>query len=183
MICNEGLSGQTGTQCHAMTVKQKLSASLEDYIETIYLLGSGGEEVRPKDIIARLGVTGPSVTEALRLLSEKKLVHYIPYGAVTLTEQGHCIAQEVYHRHKTLKRFFVEILGIDETVAEKGACEMEHVASPNLVYRLVLYTSFVQKNLCENPQGVVERFKQFVEQRESQTHSRQMKDDDGSEPK
>jgi DtxR family Mn-dependent transcriptional regulator len=164
-----------------MTAAQKLSASLEDYIEAIYLLGGDETEVRPKEIIARMGVTGPSVTEALRLLSDKDLIHYVPYGAVTLTDAGKSVAQGVYHRHKTLKRFFVEILGIDEADAEKGACEMEHVANPDLVYRLVLYTRFVQKNLCDNPQGIVSQFKQFVEQREKNTCRRQIQDEDGTE--
>nr|WP_320012561.1 metal-dependent transcriptional regulator [uncultured Desulfobulbus sp.] len=163
-----------------MTARQKLSASLEDYIEAIYLLGGSETEVRPKEIVARMGVTGPSVTEALRLLSEKNLVHYVPYGAVTLTDAGKSVAQGVYHRHKTLKRFFVEILGIDEADAEKGACEMEHVASQDLVYRLVLFTSFVQKNLCENPQGGVERFKEFMEQRETNTYHHRQQDDNGT---
>ncbi len=50
-----------------MIGNETLSASLEDYIETIYLIGSENNSVRPKEIIARLGVTGPSVTEALHL--------------------------------------------------------------------------------------------------------------------
>lgn len=149
-----------------MTAREVLSASLEDYIEAIYLLERDGASVRPKEIIARLGVTGPSVTEALHLLKDKNLVSYVPYGPITLTARGEQVAQAVYHRHETLKRFFMEVLGLEEALAEEGACKMEHSASADLIRRVVLYTRFVKENQGDADGGAVERFQRYLRQYE-----------------
>ena len=93
-----------------------------------------------------LGVSGPSVTEALQVLSEKGLVHYEPYGPITLTPKGEAAARDVLYRHGALKDFFVSVLGIDEKTADEGACKMEHAASPKIIERLVKYTRYHWKN-------------------------------------
>ncbi len=152
-----------------MTTKEALSASLEDYIEAIYLLGRDGNSVRPKEIIARLGVTGPSVTEALHLLKDKKLIGYVPYGPIRLTAMGEEVAQDVYHRHETLKQFFTEVLGLEEQLAEEGACKMEHLASADLIRRVVLYTRIVKEEHNDPQAGVVERFKRYLQQQEQRS--------------
>ena len=36
----------------------------------------------------------------------------------------------VVFRHLTLTRFINEVLGVDETIAEKDACRIEHIISP-----------------------------------------------------
>ena len=141
-----------------------LSPSLEDYLETVYLLGRDGSSVRPKEIITRLGVTGPSVTEALHALTGKNLINYTPYGTITLTHHGERVAREIYHRHATLKRFFVEVLGIDEQLAEEGACKMEHSATADLIRRLVIYTRFTKTAPDDHQQNVAESFKQYLQQ-------------------
>ena len=56
-----------------MTDPQQLSASLEDYIEAIYHIITEKQVARGKDISARLAVSGASVTEALRALSQEGL--------------------------------------------------------------------------------------------------------------
>ncbi len=147
-----------------MTAGTSLSSSLEDYLEAIYLQGLAGVPVRPKELITRLGVTGPSVTEALHVLTEKKLINYIPYGPITLTSNGETAAREIYHRHETLKRFFIEILGVEEELAEESACKLEHSTSTNLIRRLVLYTRFAREDLGSGQLGVAERFQQYLQQ-------------------
>ena len=44
---------------------------------------------------------------------------------VYLTDKGYSIARQFYDRYKTLKGFLVQ-LGVDETIAAKDACKMEH---------------------------------------------------------
>ncbi len=61
-----------------MAETQQLSASLEDYIETIYHIITEKQVARGKDISARLSVSGASVTEALRALSRRGLINYAP---------------------------------------------------------------------------------------------------------
>ncbi len=127
-----------------MKQTQQLSASLEDYIEAIYHIIAEKQVARGKDIVARLGVRGASVTEALRSLSKKGLINYAPYEVITLTEEGKATAEDVVRRHNALKKFFVEVLAIDETIAEQGACKIEHTAPPEVINRMVNFIRFLE---------------------------------------
>ena len=121
-----------------------LSASLEDYIEAIYHIIAEKQVARGKDITARLGVSGASVTEALRSLSRKGLINYAPYEVITLTDSGRTTAEDVVRRHTALKRFFVEVLAIDEEIAEDAACRVEHAAPPEVIERMVSFIRFLE---------------------------------------
>ncbi len=121
-----------------------LSASLEDYIEAIYHIITKNQVARSKDIAARLNVSRASVTEALRTLSKKGLIHYAPYEPITLTRCGKETAEDVIFRHEALKRFFIEVLAIDAKTAEEGACKVEHAAPPEVIARMISFIDFLQ---------------------------------------
>lgn len=127
-----------------MESTQQLSASLEDYIEAIYHIIAEKQVARGKDITARLGVSGASVTEALRSLSKKGLINYAPYEVITMTEEGRLAAEDVVRRHTALKKFFVEVLAINEATAELGACRIEHTAPPEIINRMVNFIKFLE---------------------------------------
>lgn len=128
-----------------MKNKQALSASLEDYMEAIYHIIDEKLVARSKEIAARLDVSRASVTEALRALSKKGLINYAPYEAITMTEKGRKVAEDVIFRHETLKRFFVEVLALDEGIAEEGACRIEHAAPPEIITRMISFIDFMQR--------------------------------------
>jgi len=152
-----------------------VSASLEDYLETIYNLIQKKRVARGKDISNQLGVTNASVTGALHALSEKKLIHYAPYEFVTLTAEGERIAAGVADRHGTLKEFFESVLGLDEKEASENACRVEHAISEKLQKRLTLLMKFFR--VCPRAgTGWLERFSVFCGQageRESEEECRQ----------
>ena len=135
-----------------------LSASLEDYIEAIYHIVEEKLVARSKDIAARLDVSRASVTEALRALAKKELINYAPYEAITMTEQGRKIAEDVIHRHNSLKRFFIEVLVINETTAEEAACKIEHSAPPEVIAQMIDFMKFLQ--VC--PRGGDDLLKGFA---------------------
>ena len=136
-----------------------LSASLEDYIEAIYHIVEEKLVARSKDIASRLGVSRASVTGALRALAKKELINYAPYEAITMTEEGEKIAEDVIYRHETLKRFFVEVLSIDAKVAEEAACKIEHAAPPVVISRMIEFIKFLQ--IC--PRGGEDLLKGFAD--------------------
>ncbi len=142
-----------------MSNPPKLSASLEDYIEAIYHIIAQKKVARGKDITARLGVSGASVTEALRALSRKGLINYAPYEVITMTQAGVEVAEDVVHRHQALKKFFTQVLAIDEATAEQGACRIEHTAPPEIIERMVSFARFIE--LC--PRGGDELIQGFVD--------------------
>ena len=119
----------------------QLSASLEDYLETIFCIVSEKGGVRAKDIAHRLGVKAGSVTGALQALSEKKLVNYTPYEVITMTSEGLQKARQIIRRHEVLKEFFVDVLGVDEKIADEGACKLEH-GIPKIIFERL--TEFVE---------------------------------------
>ncbi len=139
---------------------EKLSASLEDYLEAIYHIIDESQVARSKDIADRLGVARPSVTGALKVLSEKGLVNYKPYGFVTLTDKGMKRATVICNKHKVIESFFVDILDVDVVTAERVACEVEHSVGPKIVSRLASLAEFVKSN----DDGIFfEKFKKFHE--------------------
>jgi DtxR family Mn-dependent transcriptional regulator len=121
-----------------------LTASMEDYLEAILVIGLEKRVPRVKDIAKSLGVKTSSVVNALKILSEKELVHQEPYGYIELTQKGILAAKEIYERHKTLHKFFHEILGVDSGVAEKDACEIEHHIHPKTLNRVLQFIKFVE---------------------------------------
>lgn len=127
-----------------MTAVETISASLEDYLEAIYQIISEKSAVRPRDIAKRLNITYPSVTGALKLLAEKRLINYTPYDFITLTEEGKTIAKDVIRRHEILRDFFVEVLAVPYDEADKAACQMEHSIPKELVERFVKFIEFVE---------------------------------------
>jgi DtxR family Mn-dependent transcriptional regulator len=127
-----------------MARAEKLSASLEDYLEAIFWIIQSKGASRAKDIAERLGVKASSVTGALQALKEKKYVNYVPYDIVTLTARGLKIAEKVVRRHQILQEFFVEVLGIDADIADEGACKLEHGIPLPIVEKLVDFMEFVE---------------------------------------
>ena len=128
---------------------EPLSASLEDYMEAIYHVVEEKRAARPKDISNRLNVSSSSVTGALRALASRELINYAPYDVVTLTDEGHQVAQEIVRRHEALQDFFVKVLSVSEDLAANAACEMEHAVPRELLERFIRFVDFV--DMC--PRG------------------------------
>jgi DtxR family Mn-dependent transcriptional regulator len=140
----------------------KLSASLEDYLEAIFNLSSENKVARSKDIAELLGVSRASVTGALRTLSVRGLVNYKPYGFATLTEAGAEAAGRIVKRHNIIKSFFVDVLGVEDAVAQDAACRAEHALGPAIINRLLRFIEFVDSG--SKSANLTKRFKRFCEE-------------------
>jgi len=121
-----------------------LSASLEDYLEVIFWTVAAEGAARAKDIAKQLKVKASSVTGALQVLAEKEYIHYRPYEAVTLTREGFDEAARVVQRHRILREFFTQVLGIDDGVGEQRACRLEHGIGDDIAERLAVLLEFVR---------------------------------------
>lgn len=123
----------------------ELSASLEDYLETIFFLSREEGKARPKEIALRMKVRAASVTGALKSLAEKGLINYAPYSSVTLTERGRDIAGGIAVKHESLLHFFTQVLGVEAAEAEEFACSMEHTIPDHILQRLVRFAEYTEK--------------------------------------
>lgn len=121
---------------------QNLTPNLEDYLEAIYNIEQKYNAARVRDIASRLNVRAASVTGALKSLSEKGFINYTPYQYITLTKRGKIQAREIAQKHKLIKRFFIDVLAIDEEVADYGACGTEHRIPKVIIDRMVDFTNF-----------------------------------------
>ena len=147
-----------------MVTKQikKLSASLEDYLETIYNLSQQRRVARSKDIAEVLGVSKASVTGALRILTEKKLINYKPYGFATLTESGQVVASTIVEKHNVIQSFFVDVLGVNKENAQQAACGAEHALGTGIVDKLLHFTEYIE--YCrENGYDTADEFRKFCD--------------------
>ncbi len=124
--------------------QSELSSSMEDYLETIYLQDLEGHTAKVKDIADAMGVSKPSVTEALSVLQDRGLVHHQKYGDVELTERGRSTASQIYYRHQLLFNFFHSILNVPKELAEDDACKIEHLISETSVNHIITFNKFVE---------------------------------------
>ncbi|MCP4376806.1 MAG: metal-dependent transcriptional regulator [bacterium] len=123
---------------------EKLSPSLEDYLEAVLILVRRGRVARVRDIAAHLGVGKSSVTGAVKTLAKRGMVNYEPYQFITLTDSGREMAEDISHRHILLREFLSDVLGLDEDVSEANACRMEHAVDAELLERLSKFSAFVR---------------------------------------
>ena len=106
------------------------TATLEEYLETIYKLSERGP-VRPGQIAEALAVSAPTVTATLGRLGDRGFVER-PDGAVSLTLTGRQVALDIVRRHRLAERFLVDALGLAWDEVHEEACQLEHALSPRV---------------------------------------------------
>lgn len=131
----------TGKRIEMENKKHNITASAEDYLETVFILSVENPEnpVRVTDIARSLGVSKPSVTHAVAQLREKGLLRHEAYGGIFLTPAGESHAANVLRRHKMIRRFLLDTLGVSEAHAETDACRMEHILSAETMEKMYEY--------------------------------------------
>ncbi|MBE5923304.1 MAG: metal-dependent transcriptional regulator [Lachnospiraceae bacterium] len=106
----------------------EINESAEDYLETILILSKKLPVVRGVDIATEMGFKKSSVSIAMKNLREKGHIVVSDAGYITLTKTGKEIADMIYERHETFRKWLIN-MGVDETVAAEDACKMEHAIS------------------------------------------------------
>ena len=114
----------------------ELSESLEDYLLAISELSDMNVPVQSGRVAERVGVSTASVTHAFRALKKRGLIDYERYQAVSLTDSGVTTAKHIAWRKNTLRRFFSDVLELNDDEADQNAHRMEHVITENAVEKL-----------------------------------------------
>jgi len=137
-----------------MKVKSELTASLGNYLTTIYEIVKTQKAARAKDISTALGIGASSVSEALRNLADKKYINYEPYGIVTLSAKGKKIAVELIKRHEIICGFLRDVLLIDEEIVDANASKIEYGVSGEVLEKFVRFLTFMQSCSCKEPKWI-----------------------------
>lgn len=109
----------------------------ENYLKAIYHLSDQSNSGVSTNAIAEVTNTkAASVTDMLKKLADKKLINYIKYQGVTLTEVGLKAALNIIRKHRLWEVFLVEKLGFKWDEVHDIAEELEHINSAVLIERL-----------------------------------------------
>ncbi len=100
----------------------------EDYVELIADLIDEKGEARVVDLAQRLGVTKPTVNNAIQRLQRDGFVSSAPYRAIFLTDKGRALATTSRERHRIVREFLIA-LGVDAEMADADAEGIEHHVS------------------------------------------------------
>jgi DtxR family Mn-dependent transcriptional regulator len=110
--------------------------STEDYVKAIYRLEREGEKVTTSALAGRLQLADASVTDMVKKLSGKGLLHYKRYQGVGLTARGKHVALKIVRRHRLWEMYLVKFLGFSWDQVHDEAERLEHVTSDELERRL-----------------------------------------------
>ncbi len=115
----------------------------ENYIKAIYKLSANDrQEVNTNAIADSLETKAASVTDMLRKLSGKNLVHYVKYKGVSLTEEGERVALQIIRKHRLWEVFLVDKLRFNWDEVHEVAEQLEHIQCDLLVQRLDEFLEF-----------------------------------------
>lgn len=127
-----------------------MTLSEENYLKAIYHLTTLGDaEVSTNAIAEKIETKASSVTDMLRKLAEKELIHYKKYQGVSLTQTGRLAAKMIVRKHRLWEVFLVEKLAFAWDEVHDIAEQLEHIQSPELVDRLDDFLG----NPTEDPHG------------------------------
>ena len=117
-----------------------ITSGLEDYLELIHDTISQNKEIKAIDIANKFNISRPSVSEALIRLADMDLIIYEGRKGIKITSKGIEEAKKIANKHKILSDFFTKILQINESLASKNACKIEHVIDDEVIEKIKEYT-------------------------------------------
>ena len=120
-----------------MKTEEPLSATVEEYLETIYNMNMEGEVVIGARLAEKFRVAPPTVTEMLKRLMRDGYVEMDNKRQVSLTEVGNQAAEAVLRRHRLTERFLVDMLGMQWHQVHEEACRLEHFISGAVEARVI----------------------------------------------
>src|SRR5579885_1825782 len=113
------------------------SATVEEYLETIYNMTMEDEIVIGARLAERFNVSPPTVTEMLKRLVKNGYIEMNNKRHVTLTDAGIEAAEAVLRRHRLTERFLVDMLGMQWHEVHEEACRLEHFISGAVEARVI----------------------------------------------
>lgn len=111
------------------TPDSELTHSMVHYLLTIHKLKETKGYARVTDIAKEMGLTKGSVSTALNNLKKRELVVEDDSKFLSLSESGHLEVHSILTSRTLLYYFLKDILGVDDEIAHKDSCLMEHLLS------------------------------------------------------
>lgn len=125
-----------------MRSEEALTATVEEYLETIYNMTAEQEVVIGARLAEKFHVAPPTVTEMLKRLVRDGYVEMDQKRQVSLTQSGYTAAEAVLRRHRLTERFLVDMLGMQWHQVHEEACRLEHFISGAVEARVLASLNF-----------------------------------------
>lgn len=108
-------------------MSEKISATIEDYLITIFTLERDGEPATGVRLAEILGVTSPTVTNTLKRMARDGLIKVNASHLPHLTQEGYAVASSVVRKHMLAEWMLNPLLSWSKLHRE--AHEFEHAMS------------------------------------------------------
>lgn len=118
------------------------SISEENYIKSIYHLQQTDGLVTTNELAGQLQTKPASVTDMLKKLKAKKLLHYERYQGFKLSIEGKKIALGIVRKHRLWEYFLVQKLQFRWDEVHEIAEQLEHINSTALIDKLDSFLNF-----------------------------------------
>lgn len=118
------------------------STSEENYIKAIYHLQKEDGTVTTNELARELKTRPASVTDMMKKLKAKKLLHYEAYQGFRLSNEGRKVALNIIRRHRLWEFFLAEKLKFSWDEVHEVAEDLEHVSSKKLIDKLDEFLGF-----------------------------------------
>lgn len=118
------------------------STSEENYIKSIFHLQQLNETVTTNKLANELKTKPASVTDMMKKLKAKKLLHYQPYKGFRLNTDGSKVALGIIRRHRLWEFFLAEKLKFSWDEVHEVAEDLEHVSNKKLIDKLDEFLGF-----------------------------------------
>jgi DtxR family Mn-dependent transcriptional regulator len=130
----------------------------ENYLIAIQTIHDDDIRCIPARIAELVGVSAPTVTEALKRMARDGYIHPSHDPEVQLTETGRQLVVALMRRHRIVERWLTDTLGLDWATAHEEAHRMEHAISDTVAERL--WVSMNEPSCCPHgnpilPPGVM----------------------------
>lgn len=125
-----------------MKSEEALTATVEEYLETIYNMTAEQEVVIGARLAEKFHVAPPTVTEMLKRLVRDGYIEMDQKRQVSLTDTGYQAAEAVLRRHRLTERFLVDMLGMQWHEVHEEACRLEHFISGAVEARVLTSLDF-----------------------------------------
>jgi DtxR family Mn-dependent transcriptional regulator len=121
-----------------------LTYTEENYLKAIYSIQHRNDagEVSVNEIAERMQTKPATVTDMLRKLSEKELIHYEKYKKIQLSESGSKAALQILRKHRLWESFLYSKLHFSWDEVHEVAEQLEHIHSKKLIERLDEFLGF-----------------------------------------
>jgi DtxR family Mn-dependent transcriptional regulator len=114
-----------------------VATALDEYLEALYEMDEEGIPTQQARLAEWLAVTPASVSEAMKRLSQRRMVETGADRRIRFTVEGERLARELVRRHRLAERFLVEVVGLPWHLAHEEATEWGRVISDRVEERLV----------------------------------------------